>query len=114
MTRRNLELVEPLRAGARGCTLLETLDATVTPMGGRLLRQWLLSPLRDPAAIGYRLDAVEVAVATAADARGCARRWTASATWSGWPAARPRAERRRASWARSATRSSGCRTWRRR
>ena len=51
MTRRNLELVEPLRAGARGCTLLETIDATVTPMGGRLLRQWLLSPLRDPAAI---------------------------------------------------------------
>ncbi len=70
MTRRNLELVEPLRAGARGCTLLETIDATVTPMGGRLLRQWLLSPLRDPMAIGYRLDAVEVAVR---DGRGRAR-----------------------------------------
>ena len=70
MTRRNLELVEPLRAGARGCTLLETIDATVTPMGGRLLRQWLLSPLRDPAAIGDRLDAVEVAVR---DGRGRAR-----------------------------------------
>src|SRR5690349_6213423 len=52
MTRRNLELVEPLRAGARGCTLLEVLDATVTPMGGRLLRQWMLSPLREPAEIG--------------------------------------------------------------
>ncbi len=62
MTRRNLELVEPLRSGARGCTLLETIDATVTPMGARLLRQWLLSPLRDPAAIDARLDAVEVAV----------------------------------------------------
>jgi DNA mismatch repair protein MutS len=62
MTRRNLELVEPLRADARGCTLLETIDATVTPMGGRLLRQWLLSPLRDPAAIAYRLDAVETLV----------------------------------------------------
>ena len=62
MTRRNLELVEPLRAGARGCTLLETIDTTVTPMGGRLLRRWLLSPLRAPAAIAYRLDAVEVAV----------------------------------------------------
>jgi DNA mismatch repair protein MutS len=70
MTRRNLELVEPLRAGARGCTLLETMDATVTPMGGRLLRQWMLSPLRDPAAITYRLDAVEVAVR---DGRGRAR-----------------------------------------
>jgi len=62
MTRRNLELVEPLRAGARGCTLIETIDATVTPMGGRLLRQWLLSPLRDPAAINHRLDAVAAAV----------------------------------------------------
>src|SRR6476646_4912311 len=70
MTRRNLELIEPLRAGARGCTLLETMDATVTPMGGRLLRQWVLSPLRDPEAIGYRLDAVDVAVR---DGRGRAR-----------------------------------------
>ncbi len=70
MTRRNLELVEPLRAGARGTTLLETIDATVTPMGGRLLRQWLLSPLRDPAAIDARLDAVEVATN---DGRGRAR-----------------------------------------
>jgi DNA mismatch repair protein MutS len=70
MTRRNLELVEPLRSGARGCTLLETLDATVTPMGGRLLRQWMLSPLRDPRTIGYRLDAVEV---TVRDGRGRAR-----------------------------------------
>ena len=70
MTRRNLELVEPLRAGARGCTLLEVIDATLTPMGGRLLRQWLLSPLRAPAAINARLDAVEVNVR---DPRGRAR-----------------------------------------
>ena len=59
MTRRNLELVEPLRSGTRGVTLLETLDATVSPMGARLLRRWVLSPLRDPAEINYRLDAVE-------------------------------------------------------
>ncbi|HWN20213.1 MAG TPA: DNA mismatch repair protein MutS, partial [Gemmatimonadales bacterium] len=70
MTRRNLELVEPLRAGSRGCTLLEVIDATLTPMGGRLLRQWVLSPLRDPAAITARLDAVEVNVR---DGRGRAR-----------------------------------------
>jgi DNA mismatch repair protein MutS len=70
MTRRNLELVEPLRSGARGCTLLETIDATVTPMGARLLRQWLLSPLRDPVSIDERLDAVEVAVR---DGRGRTR-----------------------------------------
>ena len=60
MTRRNLELVEPLRAGARGATLLESIDCTVTPMGARLLRRWLLSPLCDRHAIDQRLDAVEV------------------------------------------------------
>ena len=60
MTRRNLELVEPLRAGAGGVTLHEIIDRTTTPMGARLLRQWLLSPLRDPATIRDRLDAVEV------------------------------------------------------
>lgn len=62
MTRRNLELVEPLRAGARGATLIEALDTTVTPMGARLLRRWLLSPLREPGSIDHRLDAVEVMV----------------------------------------------------
>ncbi|MES1259690.1 MAG: DNA mismatch repair protein MutS, partial [Gemmatimonadota bacterium] len=62
MTRRNLELVEPLRAGAKGVTLLETLDRTATPMGARLLRHWILSPLRDPVKIAARHDAVEVMV----------------------------------------------------
>ena len=62
MTRRNLELVEPLRAGAQGATLLEGIDRTLTPMGGRLLRRWMLAPLVDPAAINARLDAVEVLV----------------------------------------------------
>ncbi|HEU4955679.1 MAG TPA: DNA mismatch repair protein MutS, partial [Gemmatimonadales bacterium] len=70
MTRRNLELVEPLRAGSRGATLLEVLDCTLTPMGGRLLRSWLLSPLQEPDEIERRLDAVETAVR---DARGRAR-----------------------------------------
>jgi DNA mismatch repair protein MutS len=70
MTRRNLELVEPLRAKVKGCTLLEVIDATVTPMGGRLLRSWLLSPLRDLAAVNARLDAVEVIVQ---DGRGRGR-----------------------------------------
>jgi len=67
MTRRNLELVEPLRAGAQGATLLEVLDRTLTPMGGRLLRRWMLAPLVDPAAINARLDSVEVLVR---DSRG--------------------------------------------
>ncbi|HEV8509934.1 MAG TPA: DNA mismatch repair protein MutS [Gemmatimonadales bacterium] len=67
MTRRNLELVEPLRAGAEGATLLEVIDRTLTPMGGRLLRRWLLAPLVDPAAINARLDAVQILVT---DGRG--------------------------------------------
>ena len=58
MTRRNLELVEPLRPGGEDATLLAVLDRTMTPMGARLLRQWLLAPLTDPAAIAARLDAV--------------------------------------------------------
>ncbi|MEP6474537.1 MAG: DNA mismatch repair protein MutS, partial [Gemmatimonadota bacterium] len=62
MTRRNLELVDPLRAGAKGTTVLEVIDRTMTPMGARLLRRWLLSPLRDPVAITHRLDAVETLV----------------------------------------------------
>src|SRR6266446_2152974 len=74
MTRRNLELVEPLRAGgeadADAATLLGVIDRTLTPMGGRLLRRWLLAPLVDPAAINARLDAVQVLVG---DGRGRAR-----------------------------------------
>jgi DNA mismatch repair protein MutS len=67
MTRRNLELVEPLRPGAKGATLLEAIDRTVTPMGARLLRRFVLAPLVDPAAIAARLDAVAV---LAGDGRG--------------------------------------------
>ena len=62
MTRRNLELVEPLLVGNESATLLRTIDRTVTPMGGRLLRQWMLSPLRDVAGVEERLDAVETAL----------------------------------------------------
>ncbi|MBW3533753.1 MAG: DNA mismatch repair protein MutS [Gemmatimonadetes bacterium] len=58
MTRRNLELVEPLRAGAEGGTLLAVLDAAVTAMGGRLLRRWILNPLVAADAIWRRQDAV--------------------------------------------------------
>ena len=67
MTRRNLELVEPLRTGVTGATLLEVIDRTLTPMGGRLMRRWLLAPLVQPASINARLDAVEV---LATDTRG--------------------------------------------
>jgi DNA mismatch repair protein MutS len=59
MTRRNLELVESLRGGqGDGGTLLGVLDATLTPMGARLLRQWLLAPLTQRAEIEARLGRV--------------------------------------------------------
>jgi DNA mismatch repair protein MutS len=58
MTRRNLELVESLRGGETGGTLLSVLDRTLTPMGSRLLRQWVLTPLTEKEKIDGRLDAV--------------------------------------------------------
>src|SRR6185436_20240953 len=57
-TRRNLELLSTTRGERRG-SLLWVIDQTSTPMGGRLMRDWLLSPLADLAAIGERLDSVE-------------------------------------------------------
>ena len=66
MTRRNLELVEPLRAGEAGGTLLEVLDEPVTAMGGRLLRQWVLRPLVDAPAIWARQESVAELVADGA------------------------------------------------
>jgi DNA mismatch repair protein MutS len=59
MTRRNLELVEPLRAGQEGGTLIQVLDDAVTAMGARLLRRWLLHPLTDPEGIWARQRGVE-------------------------------------------------------
>ena len=63
MTRRNLELVESLRGGGSEGTLLGVLDRTLTPMGSRLLRQWLLAPLTSRPAIEARLDAVSLLAA---------------------------------------------------
>jgi DNA mismatch repair protein MutS len=73
MTRRNLELVESLRTtDDTSGTLLAVLDRTATPMGARLLRQWILAPLVDVGAIHARLDAV-TALFTEALARGALR-----------------------------------------
>jgi DNA mismatch repair protein MutS len=58
-TRRNLELTQSIRGGAAQGSLLGVLDATLTPMGGRLLRRWLGQPLLNVAALERRLDAVE-------------------------------------------------------
>jgi DNA mismatch repair protein MutS len=63
VTVRNLELIEPLFAGTdAGVTLFRSIDASVTPMGKRLLRAWLLRPSLDLAEINARLDAVEAGV----------------------------------------------------
>lgn len=56
-TVRNLELVDSL--GEDGKSLIQVIDRTVSPMGARLLRRWLLFPLKDPKAINARLDVVE-------------------------------------------------------
>lgn len=59
MTRRNLELVESLVGDGGGQTLLGVIDQTLTPMGARLLRQWILGPLLKSEPIRRRLDAVD-------------------------------------------------------
>ncbi|RLS57208.1 MAG: DNA mismatch repair protein MutS [Planctomycetota bacterium] len=58
-TRRSLELTRTMREGRREGSLLSVLDETATPMGARMLAEWLSNPLTDPLAIGRRLDAVE-------------------------------------------------------
>ena len=58
-TRRNLELVQTIRERSFQGSLLWILDRTKTPMGARLLRSWVLFPLREKRAIEERLDAVE-------------------------------------------------------
>ena len=55
----NLELFKSLKSGSRAGTLLGVMDATVTAMGGRLLKKWIRYPLVDIAEINARLDAVE-------------------------------------------------------
>ncbi len=57
-TRRTLELVRNQQDGGRDGTLLATVDRTATPMGARLLREWLLEPLVEQVAIEARHDAV--------------------------------------------------------
>ncbi len=69
---RTLELLEASDGTARS-SLLGVLDETVTPMGARLLRQWLLQPLLDRAAIGARQDAIE-ALVEGPDTRAALRR----------------------------------------
>jgi len=57
-TRRNLELFENLQTRTRQGTLIDILDETVTPMGGRMLKRWLSFPLLDLEKIRERQAAV--------------------------------------------------------
>ena len=56
-TIRNLELVAPMSDD--GKSLLDVIDRTISPMGGRMMRRWVLFPLQDVKAINRRLDVVE-------------------------------------------------------
>jgi DNA mismatch repair protein MutS len=58
VTRRSLELIRTLRESGREGSLFSVLDRTVTPMGARLLQEWIVAPLADREAITARLDAV--------------------------------------------------------
>jgi DNA mismatch repair protein MutS len=55
---RNLDLLYNQQDGGRDNTLLQVLDQTLTPMGARLLRQWIVAPLKTPKDIEERLDTV--------------------------------------------------------
>lgn len=56
-TIRSLELVNPMQD--EGSSLLQVIDKTITPMGGRMLRRWVIFPLKDEKPINERLDVVE-------------------------------------------------------
>jgi DNA mismatch repair protein MutS len=58
-TQRNLELTETLSGDLNG-SLLGLIDKTVTPMGKRLIRQWINQPLLDPDHINLRLDGISL------------------------------------------------------
>ena len=56
-TIRSLELLQPMQEG--GASLLDVIDRTVSPMGGRMLRRWVVFPLKDERPVTERLDMVE-------------------------------------------------------
>ncbi|MBN1678295.1 MAG: DNA mismatch repair protein MutS [Candidatus Thermoplasmatota archaeon] len=58
-TLRNLEVLRNVRDGGQGSSLVSVLDRTLTPMGARMLKNWLTEPLMDVKQIERRLDAVE-------------------------------------------------------
>lgn len=71
-TLRNLELLHPAYEGGR--SLVDVIDRTITPMGGRMLRRWICMPLKSPEEINRRLDVVDYFVGKE-DARGQVEGW---------------------------------------
>ena len=61
-TRRSLEITRTIRTGSREGSLLAVIDQCVTPMGSRLLADWVANPLTNVAVIDARLDAVAALV----------------------------------------------------
>jgi DNA mismatch repair protein MutS len=57
-TQKNLEITRNMKNGNIEGSLLGVIDETLTPMGGRLLRSWLVNPLLLPEEIKMRLDAI--------------------------------------------------------
>ena len=111
-TRINLELIATAQGERRG-SLLAILDRTQTSIGARRLRQWLLYPLLDEAAIGARYDAVQELAEGFASREELKLAWQKSKIWKGSAAGCWRAARRRRIWSRSSKLSaaaSGVRT----
>jgi DNA mismatch repair protein MutS len=91
-TRRSLELTRTIRDGRREGSLLAAIDRAVTPMGSRLLGEWLANPLTVIDRIHERLDAVEELRGdpvlcsrprSPAARAGCFRNW--KRTWTSFP-----------------------------
>lgn len=58
-TQRNLEIFQTIQRGEKHGSLIDVIDSTLTPMGSRLLKNWLIHPLRNVSAIQKRHEQVE-------------------------------------------------------
>lgn len=79
-TIRSLELIDTMQED--GTSLLDVVDRTITPMGGRMLRRWLVFPLKDVKPINERLDVVEYFTASQSSRTWWRSNYTVLATWS--------------------------------
>jgi len=79
MSKRNLELTKTIYEGTKSGSLLSLLDQTASPMGGRLLREWINYPLVDIDEIGLRLEAVGTFYENASEAEEISERFRSCA-----------------------------------